>query len=70
MDFMNKREKNIFKYELILNFLSKRPDQKLQFVYTYLKLIGNYEEFIKSKLLPHLQKKITSLNSPEKIKKR
>lgn len=56
MDFVNIREKHIFKYEFILNFLSKKNDTKFTFVNNYLKLIGNYEEFIKYKLLPYLLK--------------
>lgn len=44
---MPKKEHNIFRYQFLLNFLSKKTSEEVhQIIDNYFKLISNYEDFV------------------------
>ena len=40
------KEKNIFKYEFVINFMSKKSKETFRYVESTFQLIGKFEEFI------------------------
>ena len=54
------KERDIFKYEFTINFMSKRTlDEAFRYVKESLGLIAHYENFIKHQVLPCLERKST-----------
>lgn len=54
------KERDIFKYEFTINFMSKRNlNDAFRYVEEKLGLIGHYETFIKQQVLPCLERKST-----------
>lgn len=60
LEDISPKERDIFKYEFTINFMSKRNlDEAFRYVKDKLGLIGHYETFIKQQVLPCLERKST-----------
>ena len=52
---MSSKERNIFRYQFLLNYLTKKsPEEAIALIEQHFMLISNFEEYIKGKLIPLL----------------
>jgi hypothetical protein len=59
------KERNIFRYQFVLNYMSKKPEELLNFVESNMQFITHYATFIQSKLVPLLELKSQNQNLGE-----
>lgn len=69
-DYVSKQEKSIFKYQFVLNYMSKpNIKEKIIYMYRFLKLNSSWEGVIKKMLIPTLESKLKKINFKDKGKK-
>ena len=60
-DFNSKQEEEIHKFETVLNFLAKDPQyERSEYLRSIFRLMDNYENFIRKKLVPYLKTKTSA----------
>ena len=62
-DYVSKQEKSIFKYQFVLNYMSK-PNIKEKIIYMlrFFELNSSWEGVIKKMLIPCLESKLKKIN--------
>ena len=62
-DSVSKQEKNIFKYQFVLNYMSKpNIKEKFQYILRLFELNSSWEDVIKKMLIPCLESKLKKVN--------
>ena len=69
-DSVSKQEKNIFKYQFVLNYMSKpNIKEKFQYILRLFELNSSWEDVIKKMLIPCLESKLKKVTSASQRKK-
>ena len=56
-EFASAQERNIFKYQFVMNFVARSREQRPLYALEQLNFVSNNQEFVETKVLPVLQRR-------------
>eukprot|EP00347_Sterkiella_histriomuscorum_P003546 403363877 len=61
---ISNKDKNIFNYQFMLNFLTKTQEERLKFLQSNFELVGKYETYVLEILIPYIKSTIEDSKKP------